>query len=734
MMNKNSAIKTTALILLFSLALAVNIFGQKKTLKYADLFTAGQTFLKPLPRLSGWFDDQNYLLHKTDSAGTQTLVAVNAENGEETEIINYTVWKEELPKGINLLRSASRTKDKMNYIFKKDNDLYYLSLEEQEFKRLTENDAEENNPKISPDGKAVAYTSGKNLFATDIRTGKTIQFTDDGGENVYNGWASWVYMEEILGRSTRYAAFWWSPDGKNIAFLRFDDSPVPKFPLYKADGVHGEIEWEHYPKPGDPNPIVKLGIARLETGDVTWLDFDYSVDQYIAWPFWTPDSKQLLFQWMNRDQNVIKIYSMNPFTGKAKEIYKESATTWVNWFEDIKFLSDNSGFILRSNKSGWWNLYSYSLDGKLKAQLTDNKWNVTSIKLIDETNKRIFFEGTGENSVEQHLFVVDFNGFERKQLTETAGTHRTTVSPDGSYFYDRYDSFSTPASLALYKTDGTIVKDFGNGASEKLNEYAMPKIEMFTIPTDDGFDLPAKWYLPPNFDAQKKYPVLFAVYGGPNIKTVRNSYSRWFFNDYLAMNGIIVIQADHRGSGHFGKAGADLMYRNLGKWEMEDFITAAKWARNLPYVNNDKIGIMGGSYGGYVAAMALTYGADYFNYGIAEYSVTDWRLYDNVYTERYMDEPENNKDGYDFGSVMTHADNYKGKLLITHGTMDDNVHMQNTLQLIDKLEDLDKDFELMIYPNARHGIGYPKIFHSIRNNVKFLFNNLLDKNFDPEKD
>ncbi|NOX18788.1 MAG: S9 family peptidase [Chlorobi bacterium] len=733
-MKKNYTPKIASIILLLSFAITINLFAQKKTLKYSDLFTAGQTLLNPIPSLGGWFDDQNYLLNKTDSTGAQTLVAVNAETGEEEEIINYSVWKEELPKGINLRQSASRTKDRMNYIFKKDNDLYFLSLEDQELKRLTETEAKENNPKISPDGKSVAYTSGKNLYVTNIRSGKTTQLTNDGGENIYNGWASWVYMEEILGRSTRYAAFWWSPDGKNIAFLRFDDSPVPKFPLFNADGVHGELEWEHYPEPGDPNPIVKLGVAHIDDGTITWLDFDYTKDQYIAWPFWTPDGKQLFFEWMNRDQNLIKIYSMNPFTGASKVIYKESATTWVNWLEDLEFLSDNSGFILRSNRSGWQNLYMYSMNGKLKTQLTENEWDATSIKLIDEENERIFFEGTGENSTEQHLFVVDFNGFEQKQLTETAGTHKTTVSPNGGYFYDNFSSFSTPPILSLYRTDGTIVKDLGNGASKTMEEYAMPKVEMFTIPTDDGFDLPAKWFLPPNFDAQKKYPILFSIYGGPNAKTVRNSYSRWFFNDYLAMNGIIVIQVDHRGSGHFGKEGTDLMYRNLGKWEMEDFITAAKWARNLPYVNKDKIAITGGSYGGYVTAMALTYGADYFNYGIAQYSVTDWRLYDNVYTERYMDEPKDNKDGYDFGSVMTHADNYKGKLLITHGTMDDNVHMQNTLQLIDKLEDLDKDFELMIYPNARHGIGYPKIFHSIRNSVKFWFNNLLDREFDPEKD
>jgi dipeptidyl-peptidase-4 len=262
-----------------------------------------------------------------------------------------------------------------------------------------------------------------------------------------------------------------------------------------------------------------------------------------------------------------------------------------------------------------------------------------------------------------------------------------------------------------------------------MDDYNLGRSELFTIPTKDGYDLPVFWTLPPDFNENKKYPVIISIYGGPESQGVANRYPRGISNYYYAQNGIIVISIDHRGSGHFGKMGSSQMHRNLGKWEMNDYIEAVKWLETKPFIDGDKIGITGGSYGGYTTCMALTYGADYFNFGIADYSVTDWHLYDNVYTERYMDTPDQNPKGYEFGSVLTHAANYKGKLLITHGTMDDNVHMQNSIQLIDKLQDLGKDFEMMLYPGERHGWGGPKRVHLSKLTVRFWFENLLGKEF-----
>ncbi len=281
----------------------------------------------------------------------------------------------------------------------------------------------------------------------------------------------------------------------------------------------------------------------------------------------------------------------------------------------------------------------------------------------------------------------------------------------------------------MFNGDGEAIKLIGERKTEIFNEYKLGITELFTITTSDGVELPAKWVLPADFDKTKKYPVIFSVYGGPGERDVKNNYSAFLDRYFIAQNEIIYFVIDHRGSAHFGKRGTSLMYRNLGKWEMHDYIEAVKWLRELPFVDETRIGIEGGSYGGYMAALALTFGADYFTHGVAEYAGTAWELYDNVYTERFMDKPNENPEGYKFGSVMTHAEKYKGHLLITHGMMDDNVHVQNALQLVNKLTDLDKDFELMLYPGSRHGVRFPKWIHAQRNKWNFWYRHFFGKEF-----
>ncbi|MCI0495948.1 prolyl oligopeptidase family serine peptidase, partial [candidate division KSB1 bacterium] len=471
---------------------------------------------------------------------------------------------------------------------------------------------------------------------------------------------------------------------------------------------------------------VKLGIYDLKENKLVWVDIEEKADHYIAWPFWTPDSKQLFFQWENRGQDNIKIYAADPATGKIKEIYDEKQTSWVDFFTDLYFMSDGSGFIVRSTKDGWEHLYYYDLAGTLKNRLTEGNWRVSDISLVDEKNQKVYFRRTLGNSNETHLYCVNLNGKNMKRLTNIEGVHRCIVSPGGKYFIDTYSNISHPTKIDLYATDGKLIRNLGDSKLAIMDEYDLGKAELFTIPSGDGYDLPAIWILPPDFDRAKKYPIVFEIYGGPSSASVSNSFPSLSWH-YFAQNGIITISVDNRGSGHFGKIGEALMHRNLGKWEMNDLIAAVKWLRNQPFIDPERIGITGGSYGGYTTCMALTYGADFFTHGIAQYSVTDWRLYDSVYTERYMDTPAENPKGYDFGSAMTHAEKYKGYLLITHGTMDDNVHMQNTIQLVDKLQDLNKDFELMLYPNARHGVGFPKRNHAIRENAEFWFKHLLGK-------
>jgi dipeptidyl-peptidase-4 len=644
-------------LLLICLFISFNSFGQKHEISNS---------IK-------WLDDANYLETKYTN-GIPEIYKVNAKSGKAT--------------------------------------LYTPNTDQAKAKEVSSQDLckyNGNNSEFSPNHKLVAFTRNRNLYYVDIESGEEHQLTNDGTNLIYNGWSSWVYMEEILGRSTCHKAYWWSPDSKKIAFLRFDDKDVPEFPLYRANGLHGELELTRYSEVGDHNPAVKLGVIDLETKKIIWLDNNDTEDKYIAFPNWTPNSKKLLFQVLNRDQTDLKIYVADIKTGNKKIIYNEIQKTWVEFFSDIYFLKKDGSFIIRSDKNGWRNLYHYDLNGNLVNQITNVNWRVNNILKVDEKSKTLYFMGTGENSINNHLFSVKLNGKKLKQLSQTPGTHHINISPNSSYFIDDYSNINTPPQTELFTTKGKKLRTLKSDKGINPN-FPSGKVEMFTIPNPDGFDMPAYWILPENFDPNKKYGVIFQIYGGPDSKNVINRYINPQ-GDYMTENGIIRFAVDHRGSGHFGKKGLNQIYRMLGKYDLGDYIEAVKWLRKLKFVDEAKMGISGGSYGGYMAALALTKGADYFTHGWAAYSVIDWRLYDNVYTERYMDTYTDNKEGYDQGNANLFVNKLKGKLWITHGTMDDNVHMQHIMQFIENLQNAGKDFNFMLYPNGRHGWGGKQRMH-----------------------
>lgn len=703
--------------------------AQDKMLTFSQVYEFSEPrLIKRLPVMKGWLDDEHYLQMKSEEDRFY-LMKINAGTGEENIFIDYSFINEKLPEGFNSVRTIDESDDFAGLLFSKDDDLYYYSTGTEDFKRLTNTGATENNPTFSPDGRRVAFTREHNLFVCDVESGEEIQLTFDGSDVIYNGWASWVYWEEILGRGTRNKAYWWSPNSKMIAFLWFDDSPVPQFPLYNSDGIRGEIIWQRYPKAGDPNPNVKLGIAHIDEKEIVWVEEDEKTDQYNAWPLWTKDSEELFYQVLNRGQDSLTIFAANPGTGKNRFVYNEVQETWVEFFEDIYIFKNSNGFILRSDKDGWRQLYYYGMNGKMISRITAGNWVVEEIVYVDEDNKVIYFEGWTDNSFNRHLYRVNLDGTELTKITEEEGRYVSNFSPGGSYFYCNYSNIDQPIKLKLFSSGGDFIRTIAERKTEVYDEYILGKTELFKIKTSDGIELPARWVLPPDFDPTKKYPVVLAIYGGPGFEDVKNSYYHFLDRYFLAQSGIIYFQVDHRGSSHFGKKGTSLMHRNLGKIEMPDYIEAVKWLREQPFIDETKIGIEGASYGGYMAVMGLTYGADYFTHGYAEALGTDWKLYDNVYTERYMDKPEENPDGYEFGSVMTHADKLKGKLRIAHGTTDDNAHFQQTLQLIDVLTDLDKDFELMIYPNEGHGWWMPKWSHSQRNRINFWYRHFFGKEF-----
>lgn len=696
--------KTLLIGLAASFCFSYTVQAQLKRLSQQQTLGGQASLTKPMNMVNGWADDNHYI---EMDLSDRKLYTVDVKSGRRTP---YT--------------PAPKSNVNVNI---RNNDVF-IQYGKEAAKQLTNTKAEEKNPTLSPDGKYIAFTRDNDLYSVDVATGKETRYTTDGTDVIYNGWSSWVYFEEILGRATAYKAFWWSPDSKNIAFMHFDDTKVPMFPINGSTGQHGYVEKTRYPKAGDPNPEVKIGFVPVTGGDITWADFNEKDDQYFGTPYWSYDGSSMMVQWMNRGQDNLKFYSVNPSTGVKKEIYDEKQPSWVDLDYDgrIEYLQDKKHYILKSDKTGWAHFYLYTLDGKLINPITSGKWQVTSLVHVDEKNKVVYFNARKEASTRSDFYRVDYNGKNLKRLTFGEYNHQIQLSPNGRYFVTTYSNVTTPPKRTLVDNEGKIIKELGDSKSADFAQYNFGKTEMITIPTEDGYQLPAVITYPTDFDVNKKYPVVMSIYGGPNAGTVTNTW-KGTAPQYWSNEGIIQIAVDHRASGQFGKEGVALMHRNLGKWEMKDYTTAAKWLKAKSYVDNKKLLITGHSYGGYMTCMALTMGANDFDFGIAGAPVTSWELYDSHYTERFMDTPQENPEGYKNGSVLTYVNNYKGLLRIMHGDMDDNVHIQNTIQLIDKLQDANKHFELMIYPGGRHGWGGLKTAHDKAERIRFYYDHLLEK-------
>ena len=646
----------------------------------------------------GWLNDGQFIW-QTISDETEYF-KVEPKTGKREKLS-----KEALPKGMQR-PSSHQTKAGDARVWISQGDLFYSGPIPKN--RLTYSSGDEKTPRLSPDGTAIAYTRDHNLFVMDIQTGVEKQLTEDGSDVIKNGYASWVYYEEIFGRPLRYRAFWWSPDSKHIAFMRFDDSEVDLFQIYHLGGVNGYWEDTRYPKAGQKNPKAQIGVVALDSRETVWMELQGDNHSYIAWPFWGPGGENLWVQWMNRGQSNLKVYQCQIEDGKAILRYEESQESWVDFFTDFTLLGDSS-FIIRSNKGGFAHLFLYSPEGDFQKQLTSGEWRASRILGVNEERGEVYFMGNYAASTDSQLMSVRLSGTDIKVLTKKSGVHRILFSPGNEYYIDTFSSAQHPAQSWVSSTQGQFkswqISDTNNPESDS---FIKGKVKFFKIPTEDGLQLPAYWILPPDFDdsGAKKYPVIFRIYSGPDGPTVTNRFNtRAGWRDhYYASKGVITISVDHRGSGHFGKKGVSLMHRKLGEWECHDLIQAVKWLNSKPFIDPERMGIIGYSYGGYMTLLAMTKGADYFTHGISGAPVTDWRIYDSVYTERYMDTPEENPQGYEEASILTHAEKLKGPLLLFHGTTDDNVHFQHTLELIGRWTDMAKSFELMVYPESRHGV------------------------------
>lgn len=577
------------------------------------------------------------------------------------------------------------------------------------------------NPTPSPDSTLTAFTSGGDLY---VASTDTLRLTFDGSSTVYNGYASWVYYEEVFGRSSRYKAFWWSPDSRYLAFWRFDDTQVRMFPIYSPfGGEGGSLVQTRYPLAGEANPKVRIGIADLQQGGkVCWADFDYSVEQFFGTPFWGSDSKTLFVQREPRLQQELELYAVDASSGAKKLVYRDSSSTWLDWMQDMLFTSKGL-YMVRDAQDLWQQVWFLSYDGKTLRKLTSGvNWRI-SLKAVDEKREEVYFTSYRDSDIHPSLYRVDRKG--RQVLISDPRFHAEVLSLDLASRKGklRYQSLSTePFEVQVSLRGGNPLSEDALGRN--------PRRSVVRICASDGMSLPGVMLLPEGFDSTKVYPVVMEIYGGPDTPYVRDLYrlgsapmDRWF-----SENGIIKVWADCRASGHNGRAGLDLVWRDLTSVPVEDFCSWAKWLGTLPFVDASRIGVMGFSFGGTMTSMLVFRHPELFRCGIAGGGVYDWALYDSHYTERFMDTPQRNPEGYARARVLNYVGEYDDKasrLKLTHGTSDDNVHFQNTLLLVDSLQRSRKQFDLMIYPGGMHGYRGKQSLHDNDSDKQFWTDHLL---------
>jgi dipeptidyl-peptidase 4 len=622
--------------------------------------------------------------------------------------------------------------DEAALIVNQNNDLWLYSPGTRTLKRLTNNRDEEKEATFSPDGRYVSFVRGNNLFVVDTAKANEKQLTRDGREGdkaIYNGYLDWVYEEELYGRGQK-RGYWWSPDSKYIAFLRLDESPVPKFIIPNDIPTDQNVETTSYPQAGDPNPQVRLGIADVgkmsimpnagrlpkigeklppslvRFGDaVTFVDTSsYKADDLlIARVAWAPDSRAVLYQALNREQTFLDL-NASATNGKPVKLLTESTAAWVEVYDDPAFLDDGT-MIWQSARNGWRHMYLYGRDGQMIRQLTNGRWEVRGIYGVDEKNGWVYFSATKDSHIAENVYRVKLTGGEPERLSRGDGWHAANFNKQFTHFVESWSDVNTPSQVRLLNADGTVHRAINENRVEVLSQYKLSRPEFLKVATRDGFEMEAMIIRPPDFDPSRKYPVFSFTYSGPHAPSVANRWggNRYMWFQMLAQKGYIVWVCDNRSASGKGEESVWPVYKNLGRLELRDLEDGVNYLKSLPYIDGTRIGLHGWSYGGFMTTYALTH-SNIFKIGIAGGTVSDWRNYDSVYTERYMLTPKDNPEGYDKASVQKAAKNLNGKLLLIHGGNDDNVHVQNTTQLAYELQKADKQFDLMLYPTARHGL------------------------------
>ncbi len=704
----------SSILLVLIVLLAIPAYSQKekKAVSLMDVYANRDFYTMPIPDMQWMKDGKRYCFQKRAAGKKGTdLYTAEAATGKEEPLLETSSLKTPGSDEAFSYIEYTLSPDESRILFKiSEQEIWRYSttgtyviydLKAKVFIALPEHAEGLRNVKFSPDGSKLGYVCKDEIYAYDFASKTETQLTFDAQEHVFNGRFGWVYEEEF----SIIDGWRWSPDGKRIAYWQEDERQVPEFTMTDWMPQYNKLIPIRYPKAGDPNPIMKIGVVELAAKKTTWMDIGAETDIYIPRIYWTNDPKKLCIVRLNRLQNNIDVLMADAATGKSTAIISETSSTgWIEIEDDfIVFLKQSDTFIWPSEKTGWKHLYRYDYSGKQLNAVTSGDWEVTGVPGISEDEDYVYFVSTEVSPLQRHLYRAKMNGKDKKQLTTTDGYHNISLSPTGEYYMDSWSSMQSPSKIAFYDEKGKEVRVYKEAKPEAYASYKWQNREVTTFKTADGLDLYISILKPADFDATKKYPVYMDVYGGPGYQAVTDRWPQPV-HQWIAGEGFVVVQVDNRGGGARGTAFKHAVYKQLGKWEANDYIEAAKYLATLPFVDKDKIGIWGWSYGGYMSALSMLLGAEFFKAAVAIAPVTDWSLYDTIYAERYMQRPKDNPEGYKAGSCIEHADKLKGKLLIIHGGMDDNVHVQNTMQFIDRLEESGKDFDMRIYPNGNHGV------------------------------
>ena len=680
-----------------------------KKVSLEDVFKKG-TFSQKSVYGINWMKDGNYYSSLVQRNGAPAVVKIKVSTGEEVGVLldGQALGIAFSDYSFNADESKALLATDVESIYRRSSKgiFYVVDLTSGQKQQLMGGE-KISYATLSPDNNQVAFVMDNNLYVTDLASNTTTQLTFDGeGNRIINGAADWVYEEEF----SMAQAFKWSPDGKKIAFIRFDESEVPEFNMQTWGPLYPQDYKFKYPKAGEKNALVSIHVVDLASKKIHQMDAGPETDQYLPRLYWTQDPNQLAFIRLNRLQNQLDLLQANASTGESKLILSETSATYVDldYNDDLQYLSDGKTFIRTSEQDGYKHIYHHNLDGTLIRQLTSGPWEVSAMVGLDEKGKKLYYLSTEKSPLERHLYVIQLDGKGKKLLSPAKGTHSINMSPDHRFFIGYHSTADSPVTVTLNEANGKTLKVLEDNSALKgrLATYALGKKEFFTFPTVDGTVLNGYLIKPADFDPNKKYPVLLYVYGGPGSQNVLNSWggSRDFWHQHLAAEGYLVASIDNRGTGARGRDFKHSTYANLGKLETIDQIEGAKYLAKMPFVDPSRIGIWGWSYGGYMSSLSLMIGNDVFKAAIAVAPVTTWRYYDTVYTERYLQTPQLNPAGYDDNSPITHVNKLKGNFLLIHGTGDDNVHFQNAVDLVNALIAADKQFESFYYPNRNHGI------------------------------